>query len=62
MRETTGKWGKIEEMVLSCPSGSERLAMTLAHTKISAYLMHGSQLTEMKKVDSLHVPAIKFIG
>ena len=32
MRETTRKWGKIEEMFLSCPPGSERLATTALGT------------------------------
>ena len=31
MRETVAKWGKIEEMFLSCPPGSERLATALNH-------------------------------
>ena len=29
VRERTRKWGKIEEMFLSCPLGSERLATAL---------------------------------
>ena len=29
MREPTGKWGQIEEIFLSCPPGSERLATAL---------------------------------
>ena len=29
IRDPTGKWGKIEEMFLSCPPGSERLATAL---------------------------------
>ena len=29
MKETTGKGGKTEEMFLSCPPGSERLATAL---------------------------------
>ena len=29
MKETTGKLGKIEEMFLSCPPGSERLDTAL---------------------------------
>ena len=29
MRKATGKWGKIEEIILSCPPGSERLATAL---------------------------------
>ena len=29
MRETTGKWEKIDEMSLSCPSGNEKLATIL---------------------------------
>ena len=35
MRETTGKWGNFEEIFLSCPLGSERLATALenAHCK-----------------------------
>ena len=29
LREPTGKWGKIEEMFISCPPGSEGLATAL---------------------------------
>ena len=29
MREATGKWGKIEEIILSCPPGGERLVTAL---------------------------------
>ena len=29
LREATGKWGKIKEIILSCPPGSERLATAL---------------------------------
>ena len=32
MREATGKCGKIEEIILSCPPGSERLATALSQT------------------------------
>ena len=30
IREAIGKWGKIEELFLSCPPGSERLATVLS--------------------------------
>ena len=42
MRETTGKWGKIEEMFLSCPPESERLATALqySHLKNECYHMN----------------------
>ena len=35
MREPTGKWGKIEEMFLSCPPRSERLATGLLMCSLS---------------------------
>ena len=39
MRETTGKWGKIEEIFLSCPPGNERLATALGwKIKVDQYI------------------------
>ena len=37
MRESTGKWGQNEEMFLSCPTGSEGLAMALEMMFTLAY-------------------------
>ena len=44
MRETTGKCGKIQEIFLSCPIGSERLATALG---LTAY---GAAITQSHKV------------
>ena len=40
MRETTGKWGNIEEIFLSCPLGSERLATALVIPGVDSYSRH----------------------
>ena len=49
MRETTGKWGKIEEMFLSCPPGSERLATVLVMELYLKKYWTNSRLYKEKK-------------